>query len=64
MDVIDDNIEFVFGIGGTEKMNSSSWLLDEWKAPKTIRDWGYYRVLHENGPEVNINTSKFIVYAV
>jgi cytidyltransferase-like protein len=54
MDVIDDNIEFVFGIGGTEKMNSSSWLLDEWKAPKTIRDWGYYRVLHENGPEVKV----------
>lgn len=41
------NVEFAFGIGGTEKLNSSSWLLDEWKAPKTERSWGYYRVIHE-----------------
>ena len=31
------DVEFVFGVGGEEKLNSSSWLLDEWKAPKTIR---------------------------
>jgi cytidyltransferase-like protein len=41
------NVEFVFGIGGEDKMNSSSWILQEWKAPKTERPWGYYRVLHE-----------------
>ena len=40
-------VEFVFGIGGTDKANSSSWILQEWKAPKTERPWGYYRVLHE-----------------
>ena len=40
-------VEFIFGVGGTEKMNSSSWILEEWKLPKTIRPWGYYRVLHE-----------------
>jgi cytidyltransferase-like protein len=40
-------IEFVFGVGGANKKNSSSWILDEWKAPKTDRPWGYYRVLHE-----------------
>lgn len=40
-------IMFAFGIGGTHKANSSSWILDEWKAPKTERPWGYYRVLHE-----------------
>ena len=28
-----NNVEFAFGIGGTDKLNSSSWLLDEWKAP-------------------------------
>jgi mannose-6-phosphate isomerase-like protein (cupin superfamily) len=28
-------------------MNSSSWILEEWKAPKNERQWGYYRVLHE-----------------
>ena len=40
-------IDFVFGVGGENKMNSSSWILEEWKAPKTERSWGYYRVIHE-----------------
>jgi len=40
-------VEFVFGVGGEDKANSSSWILEEWKAPKTERAWGYYRVLHE-----------------
>ncbi len=40
-------VEFVFGVGGEDKKNSSSWILDEWKAPKTERTWGYYRVIHE-----------------
>jgi cytidyltransferase-like protein len=42
-----DNVEFAFGVGGEDKKNSSSWILQEWKAPKTERQWGYYRVLHE-----------------
>ena len=54
MDVDDANIEFVFGIGGEDKKNSSSWILEEWKTPKTSRKWGYYRVLHENGQEVKL----------
>jgi cytidyltransferase-like protein len=48
MDVADDNVKFVFGIGGFNKSNSSSWILEEWKAPQTRRQWGYYRVLHES----------------
>jgi cytidyltransferase-like protein len=48
MDVVDDNIQFAFGVGGFNKANSSSWILEEWKAPKTKRQWGYYRVLHES----------------
>ena len=47
MDVDVDNIEFVFGVGGMDKKNSSSWILEEWKQPKTNRQWGYYRVLHD-----------------
>ena len=47
MDTDIDNVEFLFGVGGENKMNSSSWILQEWKAPKTERKWGYYRVLHE-----------------
>lgn len=40
-------VEFAFGVGGSNKKNSSSWILTEWKSPKTVRSWGYYRVLHE-----------------
>ena len=54
MDSDIDNVEFVFGVGGGNKMNSSSWILQEWKAPKTQRPWGYYRVLHEDGPGVKV----------
>ena len=43
----DPTVEFVFGVGGDFKMNSSSWILQEWKAPKNTRQWGYYRVIHE-----------------
>lgn len=42
-----DGVTFAFGVGGEDKANSSSWILEEWKAPKTQRPWGYYRVLHE-----------------
>jgi cytidyltransferase-like protein len=41
------DITFEFGVGGEDKKNSSSWILQEWKAPKTERQWGYYRVLHQ-----------------
>jgi len=49
MDLLSEmlHLEFVFGVGGADKKNSSSWILQEWKAPKTERPWGYYRVLHE-----------------
>lgn len=54
MDYPDDNIEFIFGVGGDNKKNSSSWILSEWKAPKTDRSWGYYRILHTEGHEVKV----------
>lgn len=54
MDVKDDNLEFRFGIGGSYKANSSSWILEEWKSPKTERPWGYYRILYQNGPGVKV----------
>jgi cytidyltransferase-like protein len=34
MDIIDDNLEFMFSVGGQFKKNSSSWILDQWKAKK------------------------------
>ena len=54
MDIRDNRLSFVFGIGGENKANSSSWILEEWKSPKTERPWGYYRVLHEQGKEVKV----------
>jgi D-beta-D-heptose 7-phosphate kinase/D-beta-D-heptose 1-phosphate adenosyltransferase len=59
MDIVDDNLEFVFGVGGEDKKNSSSWILQEWKAPKTERQWGYYRVLHE--PNKNVKLKELTV---
>ena len=48
------DVIFKFGVGGDDKRNSSSWILEEWKAPKTERTWGYYRVLHEDGQQVKV----------
>ena len=47
MTVKSDRLVFKFAVGGSHKANSSSWILEDWKTPKTYRDWGYYRVLHE-----------------
>jgi len=41
------DVIFHFGVGGNDKINSSSWILDEWKTEKTIREWGYWRVLDD-----------------
>lgn len=54
MDIVDSRLKFVFGVGGFNKANSSSWILQEWKAPKTERNWGYYRVIHEDGRQVKV----------
>ena len=54
MDIEDADLTFEFGVGGEDKKNSSSWILEEWKSPKTLRPWGYYRVLHENNPTVKL----------
>jgi cytidyltransferase-like protein len=53
-EMVFDDVEFVFGIGGENKKNSSSWILEEWKKPKTSRAWGYYRVLHEVGTHTKL----------
>jgi mannose-6-phosphate isomerase-like protein (cupin superfamily) len=53
-EMVFDDVEFVFGVGGENKANSSSWILEEWKKPKTDRAWGYYRILHEVGSHVKL----------
>jgi D-beta-D-heptose 7-phosphate kinase/D-beta-D-heptose 1-phosphate adenosyltransferase len=50
----DANLSFEFGVGGDWKQNSSRWILDEWKAPRTEKPWGEYRLLHDYGPEAKL----------
>lgn len=50
----DQNLRFEFGVGGNWKQNSSRWILDEWKAPRTEKPWGEYRLLHDYGPEAKL----------
>jgi len=39
------DVEFVWGVGGEDKKNSSSWILKEWSQPTVERAWGRYSVL-------------------
>ena len=55
------NVEFAFGVGGENKANSSSWILDEWKTQKTERDWGYWRVLDDR-PEKGYKVKELVIY--
>jgi cytidyltransferase-like protein len=54
-------VEFAFGVGGENKANSSSWILDEWKTQKTERDWGYWRVLDDK-PEKGYKVKELVIY--
>jgi len=44
-EMIYNDVEFVFGVGGEDKKNSSSWILKEWSQPTTERAWGKYTIL-------------------
>lgn len=48
-EMVFDDVEFVFGVGGEDKKNSSSWILSSWDKPETKRLWGKYRDLDQNG---------------
>lgn len=61
MDVFknEQNVEFIFGVGGDYKKNSSSWILKEWNSPKEDRPWGWYRVIDDSNDhkvkEIKVN---------
>ena len=44
-EMVFDDVEFAFGVGGEDKKNSSSWILKNWEKPKTQRLWGNYTIL-------------------
>lgn len=50
MDAFKDDpmVEFLFGVGGVTKMNSSSTILDKWKNEQVDRGWGYYQTFFKN----------------
>jgi len=50
----DEWVKFKFGVGGENKKNSSSWILEDYKNAKTIRNWGYYRVVHQIGKGIKV----------
>ena len=50
----DSRVKFAFGVGGDNKKNSSRWILEEWRSPKTERQWGHYRVLYEYGKHTKL----------
>ena len=52
------NVEFVFGVGGEDKKNSSSWILKEWSQPTTERAWGKYTIL-DNGSGWQVKQLEF-----
>lgn len=46
-DLNDANLEFVFGVGGENKANSSSWILEKWQYDRQDRAWGHYDTIRD-----------------
>lgn len=66
-EMTETGIEFIFGVGGSNKLNSSSWVLGQWEewvkyksVIRTDRDWGYYEVLSNLSD--NIKLKQLVVY--
>jgi D-beta-D-heptose 7-phosphate kinase/D-beta-D-heptose 1-phosphate adenosyltransferase len=45
--VTDSNLSFAFGVGGENKKNSSSWILNNWEHRIEKRQWGFYKILND-----------------
>lgn len=65
-EITEDYIDFVFNIGGSHKLNSSSWILEDWKNwilqakhEHTERIWGWYEVI--NTVSNHIKVKKLVV---
>lgn len=44
----DESVSFKFGVGGNNKLNSSSWLLSDWKHSTEDRVWGKSLTYYES----------------
>ena len=47
MEINDAKLNFAFGVGGANKLNSSSDILKRWTSVEVQRSWGSYTVLNE-----------------
>lgn len=48
-----EGIQFVFGVGGNNKLNSSSWILKNWSYPSEKRVWGeFFNLFEDTGVKV------------
>lgn len=61
LEVTEDNVEFIFEVGGSKKLNSSSQILKDWeswilsnKNSKVNRVWGWYEVLDTISEHIKI----------
>ena len=52
-------VSFEFGVGGEDKKKSSSWILENWKNPKTDRKWGHYKVFDE---KIGVKVKELVIY--
>ena len=44
----DPQVQFEFAVGGEDKKNSSSWILNEWKHPSEHRIWGKFLTYYDS----------------
>lgn len=56
----DPMVEFIFGVGGDYKKNSSSTILQAWKYEKTNRIWGHYINLYKDH-ESKVKVKKLVL---
>tara|TARA_B100000989_G_scaffold295282_1_gene276018 strand:+ start:642 stop:1430 length:789 start_codon:yes stop_codon:yes gene_type:complete len=56
------NISFKFGVGGENKMNSSSWILKDFKYDFEERIWGKFYNLFTDTGETGVKVKELIVY--
>jgi D-beta-D-heptose 7-phosphate kinase/D-beta-D-heptose 1-phosphate adenosyltransferase len=56
MSINNPRLSFEFGVGGDNKQNSSSWLLEKWQStnPAKFRTWGWWTVLKDYSPAVKV----------
>ncbi|MDA0939191.1 MAG: adenylyltransferase/cytidyltransferase family protein [Proteobacteria bacterium] len=47
-ELIVEGIDFIFGVGGNFKKNSSSTILSNWKYPSETRVWGFFSELFQD----------------